>query len=377
MDIYQELGVVPLINASGSMTTLGGSIMYPEVVDAMVAASRHFVDIHELQQVAGRRIAEVIGVEAAHVCACASAGITLMAAACMAGTDQENISRLPDTTGMKRKFVVHQVHRNPFDHAVHIAGGEFVEISASGSELEQALDDEVAAVYYTFAWFCAGEALPMREAAQVAHRAGVPMIVDAAGQVPPKENLVRFVEEGADLVVFSGGKSIRGPQSSGVILGRKDLIEACVMNDSPNVECIGRGMKAAKEEIVGIVKAIELYHQKDHSAEMVVWEHRVTYLIGVLSEIEGVKAERALPIGIGYLIPYVSVSWDEQDFGVTHRRIAHELLEGEPRVAVRLVGSRIEEVEDPRIWLHVHSLQEGEEVIVARRLSEILSESRR
>ena len=376
MNIYQKLGVVSLINASGANTALGGSIMYPEITDAMVAASRHFVDISELHQMAGRRIAEVIGVEAAHVCACASAGITLMAAACMAGTDQTKISRLPDTTGMKYKFIVHQAHRNPFDHAVHIAGGEFVEISASVSELEQALDDdEVAAVFYTFAWFCAGEMLPLREAAQIAQRVAVPVIVDAAGQVPPVENLARFVEEGADLVVFSGGKSIRGPQSSGIILGRKDLIEACAMNASPNVESIGRGMKAAKEEIVGMVKAIELYHQKDHAAEMVVWEQRVSHIIGVLSEIEGIKAERALPEGIGYLIPYVSVSWDEKELGETQRKVKQELLEGKPRIAVRLVGSQIQAVEHPQIWLHVHTLQEGEEVVVARRLREILSES--
>ncbi len=373
MNIYQELGVEPLINASGSMTTLGGSIMYPQIMEAMVAASRHFVDIYKLHQAAGRRIAELVGVEAAHVCACASAGITLMAAACMAGTDQAKISRLPDTSGMKNRFIVHQAHRNPFDHAIHIAGGEFVEIPAAVSELERGLDDEVAAVYYTFAWFCAGEALPLSEVAQMAHRVGVPVIVDAAGQVPPVENLSRFIEEGADLVVFSGGKSIRGPQSSGVILGRKDLIEACVMNDSPNVKSIGRGMKAAKEEIVGLVKAIELYLQKNHSAEAVMWEQRVSYIKGILAKVEGIRVERALPVGIGYLLPYVSVSWDEKELGVTHRLVAQKLREGEPRIVVRLVDSQTPGVERSEIWIHVHTLQEGEEVVVARRVKEILS----
>jgi L-seryl-tRNA(Ser) seleniumtransferase len=372
MNVYQQLGVVPIINASGSMTTLGGSIMPPEVTDAMAAASRHFVDIHQLHRAAGRRIAELIGVEAAHVCAGASAGITLMAAACMAGTDRNKIARLPDTTGMANRFVVHRAHRNPFDHAVQIAGGKFVEISASASELERALDAGAAAVSYVYAWFCAGQALPLGEVARLAHRAGVPVIVDAAGQVPPVDNLSRFLDEGADLVAFSGGKSIRGPQTSGLILGRKDLIEACAMNDCPHIECMGRGMKAGKEEIVGLVKAVELYHAKDHAAEMAVWEGRVAHIAGVLSEVAGVRAERAMPAGIGYLIPYVSVSWDEKELGRTHRGVAQALLEGEPPIAVRLVGVGGDQVAGPQMWLHVHSLQEGEEAIVARRVREIL-----
>lgn len=373
MNIYQELGVEPLINASGSMTILGGSIIHPQVTDAMVAASRHFVDIHELHRAAGRRIAELIGVEAAHVCGCASAGITLMAAACMAGTDQAKIARLPNSSGLRNKFIVHKAHRNLFDHAVQVAGGQFVEISASVSELERALDDDqVAAVYYTYAWFCAGEAVPLGEAARLAHRAGVPVIVDAAGQVPPLENLSRFIKEGADLVVFSGGKSIRGPQSSGLILGRKDLMAACAQNDSPHVKSIGRGMKAGKEEIVGLVKAVELYHQKDHAAERIVWEGRVSYIVGVLSEIEAIRVERALPVGPGYLIPYVRVGWDEEALGLTREQVARELGQGEPRIVVQLVDAGIPGVADPGMWLHVHTLQEGEEVVVARRVKEIL-----
>jgi L-seryl-tRNA(Ser) seleniumtransferase len=340
----------------------------------MLAASRHFVDIHELHQAAGRRIAEVIGVEAAHVCACASAGITLMAAACIAGTDPAKIARLPDTSGLSNEFIVFHAHRNPFDHAVHVAGGQFVEISASVAELERALDDErAAAVYYTYAWFCAGEALPLGEVVRVARSFGVPVIVDAAGQVPPLENLSRFIEEGADLVVFSGGKSIRGPQSSGFILGRKDLIAACAQNDSPNVGSIGRGMKAGKEEIVGLVKAIELYHQQDHAAEMAVWEGRVAYITSVLSEIKGIQVERAWPIGVGYLIPYVSVGWDEKELGRTHPQVAQELGQGQPRIEVRLVEARTPGVDRPGLWIHVHTLRAGEEVIVARRMKEVLS----
>jgi uncharacterized pyridoxal phosphate-dependent enzyme len=374
MNIYQELGIEPLINADGNATLVGGSIMPPEVTDAMAAASLHFVDIPQLHQAAGRRLAELTGVEAAHVCACASAGITLMAAACMTGTDQARIARLPDTSGLRNKFLVHSSHRNPFDHAVLITGSEFLEISADADELQRNLRDDVAAVYYTFAHFCPGEALPLKQTARIAHGAGVPVIVDAAAQVPPAENLHRFIHEGADLVVFSGGKAIRGPQSSGLILGRKDLVQACVMNNSPNVACIGRGMKTGKEEIVGLVQAVELYLRKDHAADMEVWERRVAYLAGALSAIEGLHAERKLPDGVGGLAPYLSVFWDETALGVTHQGIAKRLREGTLPIAVQVVDARVPGVSHPQLWLRVHTLREGEEVVVARRLREVLAQ---
>lgn len=374
MNVYQQLGVEPIINAAGSMTTLGGSIMEPEVTDAMASASRHFVDIPELHRAAGRCIAELIGVEAAHVCACASAGITLMAAACMTGTDQAKIARLPDTSGLRHKFIVHRSHRNPFDHAVHVAGGEFVEILGDADELQRSLRDDVAAVYYTFAYRCPGGALPLKQAARIAHGAGMPVIVDAASQVPPVGNLSQFLQEGADLVVFSGGKAIRGPQSSGLILGRKDLVQACVMNNSPNVTCIGRGMKTGKEEIVGLVQAVELYLHKDHIAEMEVWERRVAYLAGALQAIEGLHAERRLPDGIGGLAPYLSVFWDETALGVTHQAIANRLREGTPPIAVVVVDGLVPGVSRPELWLRVHTLRDGEEVVVARRLRDVLAE---
>jgi L-seryl-tRNA(Ser) seleniumtransferase len=374
MNIYQELGIEPLINADGNATLVGGSIMPPEVMEAMAAASRYFVDIPQLHQAAGRRLAELIGVEAAHVCACASAGITLMAAACMTGTDPAKIARLPDTFGLRNKFLVHSSHRNPFDHAVHITGGEFLEISADADELQRNLRDDVAAVYHTFAYFCPGEALPLKQTARIAHRAGVPVIVDAAAQLPPVGNLSRFLQEGADLVVFSGGKAIRGPQSSGLILGRRDLVQACVMNNSPNVTCIGRGMKTGKEEIVGLVRAVELYLHKDHAAEKEVWERRVAYLADALPAIEGLHAERRLPDGIGGLAPYLSVFWDVTALGVTAQGAAKRLREGTPPIAVQVVDAQVPGVSYPQLWLRVHTLREGEEVVVARRLREVLAE---
>lgn len=372
MNVYRQLGVEPIINAAGSLTRLGGSIPDPRVVETMVAASRHFVDMYELHEAAGRRIAELCGSEAAHVCGCASAGITLMAAACMAGQDTGKIARLPDTAGMKNQFVVHTSHRNPFDHAVHVAGGRFVEISAAAGELQRSLTEDTAAVCYTYAWYCQGEALPLQQVIELAHEAGLPVIVDAAGHLPPVENLTRYTEQGADLVVFSGGKAIRGSQASAFVLGRKDLVQACAMNDSPNTNCIGRGMKAAKEEIVGVVRAVELYLQEDHATRQAVWERQAGYLVDALSGMKGVKVEAGVPAGTGGLFPHVAVSWP-QNGGLTVQQVEKQLLEGSPRIAVRLMDAQHAGVKSPQVWLHVHTLQEGDEMVVGRRLRELLS----
>jgi len=385
VNVYEELGVEPIINAAGTLTTLGGSLLLPEVNDAMLAASRSFVDVHELHLAAGRRIAELVGVEAAHVCAGAAAGITLMAAACMTGTDPDKVARLPDTAGMKHRFVVQRAHRNPFDQALRLAGGEFVEVGPDADELAAALDGPpstdgapsvdggVAAVYHTLAWFCVREALPLAQVAEVAHRAGVPVIVDAAAEVPPVQNLARFIQEGADLVAFSGGKAMRGPQSSGFLLGTRDLIEACRLNDNPYM-AIGRPMKVSKEEIVGLVKALECYVAKDHAAEMVTWERRVAHVIGVLAGLEHVRAIRQLPFGVGQQIPHVALTWDERALGLTYRELVRRLRNGRPRIAVQLVmpqdyaGAGL----PMEVRIHPHTLGEGEEIVVAERVRAML-----
>ncbi|NPV06826.1 MAG: aminotransferase class V-fold PLP-dependent enzyme [Anaerolineae bacterium] len=375
MDVYAELGIVPLINAAGTLTRLSGSLMPPEVVEAMAAAARSFVDMDELHLAAGRRIAELIGVEAAHVCNGAAAGIALMAAACMAGSDRAKIAQLPDTTGMRHHFVIQRAHRNPFDQALRQAGGVFVEVGPGAAELDDALGNHVAAVYYTLSWFCFGEALPLPDAARIAHDSGVPLILDAAAQVPPVTNLSQFVELGADLVTFSGGKAIRGPQGSGLILGRADLVEACRLNDNPHMG-IGRPMKASKEDIVGLVKAVELYVTKDHAQEAEVWERRVNYVVNALSDLDHVKVARRTPYGIGQQVPLAAISWNVEAIGLNYAEAARQLLEGSPRIAVRVVtpdNYAFAGFTQGEIRVYADNLQDGEEVVVARRLREVLT----
>ena len=266
---YERLGVTRTINAASWITRLGGSIMPPPVVEAMEDASRWFVDMDELNKKAGEVIARFTGAEAGLVTAGSAAGMLLEAAACMAGTDPAKLNRLPDTTGMKSEIVIHRAHRMNYDHSFRVAGATLVEIGNSVStdewELEDAIGENTAAVAYVFALPHRGE-LPLAKVAEIAHARGVPVIVDAAAMLPPVENLTRFINEGADMVSFSGGKGVLGPQSTGILCGRADLVEAAYLNGQPNSQGVGRAAKVCKEEIAGLVTALELFVDTDHQA---------------------------------------------------------------------------------------------------------------
>jgi len=375
MGIYADLGVTPVINAAGTLTTLGGSLILPEVMEVMVDASRSFVPLDELHLAAGRRIAELLGVEAAHVCAGASAGIVLMAAACMAGSDPQRIRQLPDTAGMRDVFVVQRSHRQSFDQALRVAGGVLREVEPDAAQLAQAVRaDDVAAVFYTYAWFCTGEVLSLAQVAEIAHQAGVPVIVDAAAEVPPLENWWRFNVDGADLVAWSGGKAIRGPQCSGFVAGRADRVEACRLNDNP-YSSVGRSMKVGKEEIAGLVKAVELYVARDHAADGLVYDRRVARVLETLEGVPGLAARRQMPYGIGQQIPHVSLTWDQATLGLTYEELCQALLDGRPRIAVQVIrpiGEEHDPYNFPQIRVHPHTLREGEETIVAERIRAIV-----
>ena len=377
MDIYGEMGVQPIINAAGSLTRMGGSLMPPEVVEAMAAAAERFVDIEELHIAAGRRVAELIGVEAAHVCGSATAGIALMAAACMTGTDIGKIAQLPETHGLRTRFIVQSAHRNGFDRALLLSGGRYVEVGPSPEEIAAAIDDSTAGIYYTFAWFCTEDALPLSQVAEIAHGAGLPVIVDVAAEVPPLSNLTRYAAEGADLYTFSGGKAIRGPQSTGMILGRADLVEACRLNDCPNMG-IGRAMKTDKESIAGLVKAVELYIKRDHEAQMAEWEARVQHVLDAVGDLPHVRAWRQVPFGTGQLIPHAAVTWDEAALGITHTEAARRLLHGEPRIAPQLINVErygFGGMTQTELRFHPHNLEPGEVEIVATALKSLLGKA--
>ena len=373
MDIYDRLGVKKLINACGPVTKIGGSLMPPEVLEAMAEANRAFVDIEELQDKAGERIAQILGVEAAIVTAGAAAGLAVAAAACMAGADPAKAKQLPDTSGMKSEIVVLRSHRLHYDQAVRVSGARFVEVGfGDWSDIEDVashITDNTAAILYTAKMEKARGSVPLEKIIALAIARDVPVIVDAADELPPMSNLRRFVDMGADLVTFSGGKDIRGPQASGLIVGKQKWIQACATNNCPNYG-VGRPMKVAKETIAGLVKALEMYIQQDFDAEFRAWEGQRDYLVERLSNLPGVHASATKPLSDGapgsFYLPAAYVDLDEEKLGLTVEAVIQQLQAGDPGIVVgRSPGGLV---------LRAHMLQAGEEKILAARLLEVLGQ---
>jgi L-seryl-tRNA(Ser) seleniumtransferase len=331
--IYEQLGVRPLINARGTHTRLGGSIMHPEVQEAMRAAAGSYVVLEELQAAASKVIARATGAEAGMVTGGAEAGLLFATAACMAGEDPIKIERLPDTTGMKNEAIIYRAHRNGYDHALRVAGATIVEVGYGSStipyQLEAAITDKTALVMYLMSPWSGRGALSLAQTCEIAHRHGVPVLVDAAAMLPPATNLTQYIADGADLVTFSGGKGLRGPQSSGILAGRADLIRAALKNGSPN-HSVGRSAKAAKEDIVGLIVALEMYLERDHAADLRHWQEQADYMTSRLGDLPGVNA-RTLYDGREHTSPHTELTFDPET-----KVDAHELVlameNAEPRV---------------------------------------------
>jgi uncharacterized pyridoxal phosphate-dependent enzyme len=369
MRLYEQLGLRPIINACATLTRLGGSRMPPEVLQAMEEASRCFLDLPLLQQRVGERIAALTRNEAAYVSSGAAAGLTLATAACITGEDPAKIRQLPDLTGLKNEVIVHRAHRNGYDHAVRQVGVRLVEIgSADGTtraQLEEAFSPQTAA----FVWFQGAMTgrgdLPLPVVIEAAKARGVPVIVDAAAQLPPVSNLWHFTRIGADIAIFSGGKDLRGPQSSGLILGRRDLIRACALNGNPNAS-IGRPMKVGKEEMIGLLAAVERYLQMDHAARADYCERTVADWNAALNALPGVSARRDFPNEAGQPLPWSLVTITESAAGVSRDELMRRLEAGNPAIAVAPAGA-------DSLHLNPMTLEPGEEKIVLERIAAILS----
>src|SRR5215213_2887236 len=269
-DIYDRIGVRTVINGRGATTAVGGTLMRPETLAAMAEATKAFVVIEELNAKVGEKIAEVTGAEAGYVTCGSAAAMAIAAAACIAGTDPEQISKLPDSTGMPNEVIIHRAHRINYDGMYRAAGGKLVEIGMPYSterwELERAITDRTAAIAYHDSPNCSPGALDFATVVEIAHGRGVPVIVDSASTLPPLDHLRRWIRWGADLVIYSGGKGIRGPQDSGMLAGRADLIAAARLNGNPHA-AVGRGMKVSKEAMVGLWVALDTFLMTDHEAD--------------------------------------------------------------------------------------------------------------
>lgn len=393
MSVYQELGVTPVINAAATLTRLGGSRMAPEVLAAMNDAAASFVHIDELQARAGEVIAGITGAEAGYVTTGAAAALTLGTAACLAGMDVAKMDRLPDTTGMNDEVVVQKGHRNAYDHAVRAAGVTFVEVGTMGYpgaggtfawQIENAITDRTVAVFCPI--LDTPGTLPLEEVAEIAHAKGVPVIVDAAAELPPRSNLQRFIAEGADLVAFSGGKAIGGPQSSGVLAGRRDLIDSVALQhqdmdvraetwskrhyiDEGRVRGIptqgfGRALKVGREEVVGLIAALKIFAAGKDEDDWARWDAVLDIVHESLDGIPGVTVNRSSAPPARY--PAIWIGIDEGVTGIGSYALINELLSGDPAIAAA------ESLADKnQVGVLPHGLTQDEALIVGRRIREL------
>lgn len=355
---YEDIGVRPLINCVGTVTILSGSLILPEVRQAMADASTRYVQIEELMEAVGARLAELMQCEWGLVtCGCAAA-ISQVTAGCMTGMDADKVGRLPDTTGMKNEVLVQPSHRQGYDRAVEGVGGRKIEVTTR-ADLEAAIGDQTAMLLMFGDAAERGE-ISVKDMAHIGHAHGVPTFVDAAAERPDPPNW--YLEQGADAVGYSGGKCLRGPQASGLVLGRKDLLQAAFANGAPHGS-VGRPMKAGKEEIMGLLAAVEQWVVRDHEAEWAGWERRLQVISEAVSQLASVTTSVSQP-GRSNVTPNLSVKWDAEALGVSPAEAKRRLSEEDPRVEVSGGADGIS--------INPYMMEDGEEQIVTRRLMAIL-----
>ncbi|MDE2844980.1 MAG: aminotransferase class V-fold PLP-dependent enzyme [Chloroflexota bacterium] len=366
---YERLGVAPIINAAGSITRLGGSRTRPETLELMSRAAQVMVNIDDLNRAAGKELARLTGAEAGFVCSGAAGGLVLQAAAVIAGSDPARMRQLPDTDGLRNEIVIHTMHRFPYDQAYRAAGARLVEFGdylfAHPWQLEGAINERTAAVAYLVAPFSSNKVLPLERVCQIAHAHDVPVIVDAASMLPPRANLYRYLRDGADMVVYSGGKGIRGPQGSGILVGRADLIEAAAAQANP-AQFLGRGMKVAKEEVVGLVASLAAFVEEDEAAEMDAYRALVQPVVDALVELPGLRVTLEHD-SVNYLIPQAAIHFTDDWRGPSRDAVAAALEQGNPQIHLQQLAGPRELAVDPL------NLTEEEVETVIRRLREELT----
>jgi L-seryl-tRNA(Ser) seleniumtransferase len=360
-EYLRELGVRPFINAAGTYTAMTASLMPEEVIDAIEYASKHYVMLDELHDKVGERLASLLHAEAAMVTCGAASALTLGTAAVLTGTDRQKIVDLPDLTAMKSEVIIQKSHRFGYDHAVRNCGVKLVEVETR-EDFERAVNPQTAMMLFYNNNNKEGK-IQDEEFVALGKKHGIVTFNDAAADVPPVENLWKYTKMGFDLVTFSGGKGMRGPQSSGLLLGRKDLIAAARLNAPPNGNTVGRGMKVNKEEMLGLLAAVELYVSKDHAKEQREFEKRAETIRSAAAAVGGVTAEVFVP-EVANHVPHVRITWDAAAMGVTPENVVRALRDGEPSIGTRSEGGSIV----VGVWM----MRSGEDKVVARRLRQVL-----
>jgi L-seryl-tRNA(Ser) seleniumtransferase len=370
-DVYDALGVKRIINAAAPLTVLGGAIMPPPVAEAMAAAAHTFVDFPMLQRRVGDRIAQLTHNEDCVVSCGSAAGIALAVAACIAGEDPELVGLFPylhTRDDIRDEVIIHRSQRNGFDYAARQTGARLVEIGNTGGttekDLEAAICSRTACVLYFVGTHLAAGALPLETVIEIAHAHGVPVVVDAASQTPPIDSLWRYTREyEADLVIISGGKGLRGPQTTGLVLGRRDLIAACRANNNPNTS-IGRTMKVGKEELIGILAAVEWSLSDDEAQKLAAWEAIVQRWVSGLESVPGIRIERRYPSTSGQTHARAVVHL-EKNHPLTRDQVIASLYDGDPAIAVG-------RVDDDAFGLNPHAITSEEADIVLQKVRALL-----
>jgi uncharacterized pyridoxal phosphate-dependent enzyme len=356
--VYEELGVTTVINGQGTMTMLGGSLMRQEVEAVMALAGQHFVSIPELEVAAGNRIAEMLKLPAGYsalVTSGAAAAMQSGLAGILTRDNPQFIRQIPDLTGMKSEVIIQKSHRNPFDHQLRTTGIRLVEV-VDRDDLRKAVNDKTAMMHFSNFANSAGQ-IKVDEWVKLGKEYNVPTFIDAAADTPPVSHLWDYANMGYDLIAFSGGKAIRGPQCAGLLLGRKDLVSYALLNNSPHEDTIGRSQKVGKEEIVGMVKALECYLQEDHEALNKEWQQRLDLISSAVSKVPGVTTRFFIP-DIANHVPHMEIRWDNR-ISAAPRKIAEALRKGKPSIVLSTGEER--EV----LSLNSFMLQPGEEKVIA------------
>jgi uncharacterized pyridoxal phosphate-dependent enzyme len=362
-NVYEELGVTTVINGQGTMTVLGGSLARSEVEAVMALAGQHFCSIPDLEVAAGKRIAEMLKLPEGYTALVTSGAAAAMQsglAGILTGDNPKFIEQLPDLTGMKSEVIIQKSHRNPFDHQLRATGVKLVVIETT-DELRKAVNPQTAMLHFTNFANASGQ-IKVDEWAKLGKELNIPTFIDAAADTPPVSHLWDYANMGYDLSAFSGGKAIRGPQCAGLLIGRKDLVANALLNNSPHEDTLGRCAKVGKEEIIGMVKALELYLKEDHEALNKEWQRRLESISAQITRIPGVTTTYSVP-DVANHVPHMDIIWDPSHISLDPRDASKALRGGKPSIVL--------ESNPNGLAMNSFMLQPGEEKIIADHLVQL------
>ena len=361
-NFFKELGLRTFINAAGTYTSMTGSLMPKEVIEAIGYSADEYVNLDDLQDKVGERIAELLECEYATVSSGCFGAMSIGMAGVITGKDPKKVKQLPNTNGMKNEVIMQESHSIGYAQALTNVGAKIVKVKTA-EQLENAISNKTCMLWFLNAHTDRGE-IKWEEFISLGKKYKIPTFIDCAADVPPVENLFRFTKMGFDLVAFSGGKGLRGPQSAGLLLGKREYIEAARMHTPPRGETIARGMKVNKEEVLGMLAALELYLEKDHNKEWEMWESQIKLISDSASSVEGVETEIHVPKYANH-VPSLRIRWNEKKVKISPNEVRKQLSEGHP--SIQTVG------DSTSVGITTWMMVPGQERIVAKRIKEILS----